>query len=650
MSLDKSKLNKDTFCMAPWTEMHFGVKKDVLPCCVYDMQNPFGSLLDTNDVTSIYNSDKAKETRNALFNGIKLKECTSCWKSEELSKNESYREFHNEYYGDYLDEVLENTNEDFSLKKITLRRLDIRFDNKCNLKCRICNSDYSTAWYADDVKLGRKPAIKTDVYKQTINSEVFDFIIGQLSNVDEIFFAGGEPLMQDGHYLILEKAIELGYQDRIRLTYNTNFSSLKYKDKDIIELWSKFEQVNIGASLDASHKQGEYQRKNIIWSEVVSNRKEIINKLPDSTFTIIPTVGILNVYNILNFHKEWVELGLLDVNRIDINLLSEPTGYNIQHLPDHHKERILKLYKNHIEWLTEYGNADKAINEFTKVINYIKIEGSFESLSHFIEYNQKLDTIREESFFEVFPEYSDLEWYIKHKMLRKMIGDDAIKTIGSLTEELRRSKEFILNLEHKRDELHALISERDSFISKTLHETGYVQELEKIREELNQKLSERDAYIAKALHEADYITELEKNREELNQKLSERDSFIAKTLHETNYVQELEQIRDELNQKLRERDSVISEALLDKDYVSELELTREQLYEQLSEKNSFIHKTLLDTNYLNEVNELKEKLSSLSKSDKTNMEDFFNKITKVTNRLTRRIKEINKETGYKSLM
>ena len=588
MSLKGKKYIKDTFCIAPWTEMHFGVQKEVLPCCKYNNQHSFGNLNHTNDLEEIYNSEKAKYIRSSLFNGNRPIECNSCWKDEELSKNQSYREFHNEYYGDYMEEALENTNNDFSLKEIKLRRLDIRFDNKCNLKCRICNSDYSTSWYMDDVKLGRKPKKKTDVYQQSISSKVFDFIIEQLKNVDEIFFAGGEPLMQDGHYLILEKAIELGYNDKIRLTYNTNFSSLKYKKKDIISLWKQFQFVNIGASLDASHKQGEYQRKNIIWSDVVENRKKIIKELPDANFNIIPTVGILNVYNILHFHKEWVELGLLDINRIDINLLSEPKGYNIQDLPEYHKERILKLYNEHIEWVKTYDNSSKAVNEFTKVINYIKKEGSFEYLSHFLEFNKKLDSIRDESFFEVFPEYSDLEWYIKYTNLVETVGDKPLETIGALNEKLSKQYEYIRKLEILRDNLNKKIAEKDSFISKTLHESNYVKELEQVRDTLNKKIAEKD-------------------------------SFISKTLIESNYVKELEQVRDSLNKKI-------------------------------AEKDSFINKTLIDSNYVNELSNIKKSLDNINKDSVDDLNSFFEDIETISNRLTSKIKKISRENGYKSIL
>ena len=48
MSLNKSKISKNTFCIAPWTEMHFGVSKEVMPCCTYDRYNPFGNLNNTD--------------------------------------------------------------------------------------------------------------------------------------------------------------------------------------------------------------------------------------------------------------------------------------------------------------------------------------------------------------------------------------------------------------------------------------------------------------------------------------------------------------------------------------------------------------------------------------------------------------------------
>ena len=587
MSLKGKKYFKDTFCIAPWTEIHFGVSKEVMPCCTYTRYNPFGNLND-GTIEEIYNSENAKLLRYKLFNGEKAKECGSCWKQEKISKNESYRQFHNEFYGKYIDKVLENTNEDFSLKSIEPKRLDIRFDNKCNLKCRICNSTFSTSWYSDEVKLGIKPKEKVDVYKESISAETMMFIVDSIPHVDEIFFAGGEPLMQDNHYKILEAAIEMGYSKNIRLTYNTNFSSLNYKNKDIISLWKNFQFVNIGASLDASYKQGEYQRKNIVWKDVVNNRKKLLKEMPDVNFEIIPTIGILNVYNILEFHREWVTKKFILPNDIKINLLTEPHAYDIRNLPKHHKDRLTKLYNEHISWLETLKSSALSINEFKKVIKYLKEDGDTEKLKEFIDYNVKLDKIREESFFDIYPEFSDLEWYLKYQTLKDDVGDKAIETIGAQKEHIKKQQEYIIEVEIERDKLNKKLAEKDSFISKTLHETGYVKELELIRDELNKKLAEKD-------------------------------SFISKTLHQTAYVAELELLRDELNKKL-------------------------------AEKDSFINKALIDTNYATEVKTLREYINQIKKIDDSNLDTFFEKIETISKRLTDNIKRVNKEHGYKSLM
>jgi len=466
MSLDKSKLNKDTFCIAPWISTHFGVHKEVMPCCKYDYFNPLDTLTNIDDVSIIYNNDNSKNLRNDLFNGIKNKSCSMCWKEEELSESESYRQFHNRVFKQSISHALKNTNDDFSLKTIKLKRLDIRFDNKCNLKCRICSSDYSTSWYSDEVKLGKKLKPISDVYNEVISPKVFDFIIEQLRNVDEIFFAGGEPLIQDGHYLILENAIKLGLEKKIRLTYNTNFSKLKYKNKNVISIWKKFKQVNIGASLDDSGDKLEYQRKNIINDDVLENIDKIKN-IPNIDFNLIPTLSIFNVYSLPNYHKEWVISKKIKLENIQINPLTHPTFYNIQNLPNHHKDRIKKIYNNHIKWIESIEPDNKSKDEFYKIINYIDdAEFNYEKIKAFLEINRNIDKIRNESFFDVYPELSDLEYFIENQMLKGDLEKSYL--------ENHKLKKTIDNIRQRwvdeRTGLNFIIKEKESFHNKKVLE------------------------------------------------------------------------------------------------------------------------------------------------------------------------------------
>lgn len=409
--------------MAPWVSAHFSVQKNVLPCCIYKMDTPFGNLSETENVFDIYNSEVAKYVRKSLFEGKKIKECNECWVSEEISNNESYRENHNLMFGQYTNDVLDNTNDDFSLKQLTLKKLDIRFDNKCNLKCRMCNSDYSTSWYKEQDLVNSISKNKyfshlseqDKAFKSSVPTSVYDFIVNQLPNIDEIFFAGGEPLIQEKHYYILEKAIEMGISKNITLTYNTNFSKLNWKEWDCIELWKKFKKVSVSASLDGSYARGEYIRKNLKWNSVITNvtkLNKVIELYPHISFGLIPTLSIMNAYNIVDFHKEWLELRYIKPDHFFVNMLHGPDYYCIKNLPEEYKLELTNLYQNHINWMNAnshlYGDMYISVHEFEKIINFMNMEGDMGKLHGIIDFTESLDTIRNEDFLKTFPEYKEL--------------------------------------------------------------------------------------------------------------------------------------------------------------------------------------------------------------------------------------------------
>jgi organic radical activating enzyme len=89
--------------------------------------------------------------------------------------------------------------------------IDIRFSNKCNYKCRICNSDYSTLWYDEEVKLGKSVLPSSKEIKVSADELKFwESFKSLLPTVKRLHFAGGEPLFMDEHYATLEHLIEVG--------------------------------------------------------------------------------------------------------------------------------------------------------------------------------------------------------------------------------------------------------------------------------------------------------------------------------------------------------------------------------------------------------------------------------------------------------
>lgn len=394
-------------CGAPFYSMYIGPDGQFAPCCLYNTLDPVGTVSNLDDLKRLYNSEEMISLRKDLIEGKKPEKCNNCWRYEEKGLN-AYREYFN---GDQLydDQIIKKSiYNDFKIDEIKIRHFDIRFSNKCNLKCRTCNSNFSSSWYADEVKLDwdfSKKKIKEIEDKESI----LDFIFSQLHNVQEIYFAGGEPLMMEEHYMILDKIIEIGRSKDIKIVYSSNFSKLKYGSWDVIKQWQHFDKVDYMGSLDGSYERGEYIRKNLIWSEVINNIERLISECPHVNFKYNPCVSLLNAYNFIDLHREWCINGYMSHEQMDVNILDHPDHLRISNLPDNHKDRLREKYNLHSQWLVKRYGWSHANDEIEKVIKFLDNDPVDGWEREFYRRQIRLDGLRNEKFFDVFTEYRDLD-------------------------------------------------------------------------------------------------------------------------------------------------------------------------------------------------------------------------------------------------
>ena len=194
----------------------------------------------------------------------------------------------------------------------------------------------------------------------------------------------------------------------VRLIYNTNFTRLKFKDLDVLELWNKFDSVSIGASLDAEGDRAEYMRKGTVWKDVVANRKRMLEVCPKVDFYISSTVGLINSLHIVDFHRNWVEAGLLKPQDFNFNLLQYPYAQRIDLLPQHFKQKVKEKYEKHIEWLRPQDHLTRATKGFQAGLDYMMRRDNSKDLQMFKTTMEKMDGIRNEKITEVFPELAEL--------------------------------------------------------------------------------------------------------------------------------------------------------------------------------------------------------------------------------------------------
>ena len=421
--IDKNKVEElvtkgKHFCVLPWIHFHAWPDKRVMPCCVADSTMPVAQVDGDQSILDMMNSERYNEIRKDMLDDIEVPECKRCFDLE-LMGTWTMRQSHNKRRGlDYVDYIAGNTQEDGALSEFEMKYMDIRFSNLCNMKCRSCGPDCSSQWAQEFVDKRGKDVFEEYFPNRKVvinNNDDQKFMVKlkpYLADVSEVYFAGGEIIITPEHYECLDYWIENGQADTIELNYTTNFSTLHgYKNKDLLEYWKKFKNIQVWASLDAHGDLAECIRKGTDWDKIVANIKKLKEELPNIQLQITPTISIWNVFKFPDFIDYMVDNGLINMTISPrFNLATNPWYANIMVLPKHVKNRLIELYR---VYQNKYGKDNVDVYNGFKMIIYNLSVGDENKggILEFKQFNDELDQFRNEKFEDLVPEIKEVyEW------------------------------------------------------------------------------------------------------------------------------------------------------------------------------------------------------------------------------------------------
>jgi radical SAM protein with 4Fe4S-binding SPASM domain len=401
-------LESNNFCMYPWVHLYVEPNGSAYPCCgtTYRNENVLGNTNHT-PMREIWNDRPMRELRLNMLNDRPSKTCSRCYE-QEAAGFFSMRNSANKHHGHHIGRV-DSTAADGTVDQFSMIYWDVRFSNLCNLRCRSCGPGFSSSWFQDQLKLApdygdkHKPLIFAGKYE----TDLWEQLIEHIDHVEQIYFAGGEPMMMDEHYRILEELERRGRFD-VRLIYNTNFTQTTLKDRYIFDYWKKFDSVAVGASLDAMGVRGEYIRKGTDWAEIEENRRVMMGVCPAVDFYISATVSILNAWHVPDFHRDWSERGLIHPRDFNVNILTDPKHYRMDIAPTGFKKEIEKKYRAHLAWLTPQDSLRRASNGYESALTFMNATDNTHMIDTFWRKTHELDSIRSERLLDIIPELKAL--------------------------------------------------------------------------------------------------------------------------------------------------------------------------------------------------------------------------------------------------
>lgn len=406
---DKQKLLKesDTFCMMPFIHMYLNTDGTALPCCTAQYDMPLGNVRNES-IVEIWNREEYKEIRRKIVNGEPVKNCKSCYlHDKESGGTNSFRQWANRDFEQFID-VVDDMAPDGTMSTMPLKYFDVRFSNICNYKCRTCGDLFSTSWAQENKKFRLAGSDKSiTIHVSNEDPGLLEQFKPHLTDMHVVYFAGGEPLITPEHYEVLEYLVE---QDstKMLLRYNSNMSVLHYKDKNVIDLWNKFEKVDLYASLDSWGTRAEYIRNGTDWPTVVSNLKKIKQEAPHVSIQFNAVISLMNVLTVTDFLDELIKEGLYDPYE------SRPTLYRAI-TPPELSMRVLDaetkaIAKDKIlNWLSKFETSPSKVDYALRdIVSYMDEDHSHlkqQALWHIDTFDKR----RNENFVETFPELK--AWY-----------------------------------------------------------------------------------------------------------------------------------------------------------------------------------------------------------------------------------------------
>ena len=295
MKIKPEEGNK-TFCIAPWTHTYLSPQSERRLCCASrEKANWATQYIDgeTADDDSVYNPGTLKEHWNSDYmNGIRkdlmagkeIPQCAVC--NGKLLNISIYRDYFTKtLFPHKVDEAFEKTDADGRTEMPPIS-FDYRIKNLCNFKCRMCGDQLSSSWESERRQMGdydaegnddfwaqkkNKPAIE-NFQRDVAEAELWEAV--KNGTIEEIYWVGGEPLMWEIHWEVMEYLVKHDLAKNVWVRYNTNFSRTTYKHWDLKEMLPHFKTVQVCASIDGVGKNVEYVRHGINWNSWIQNFKD----------------------------------------------------------------------------------------------------------------------------------------------------------------------------------------------------------------------------------------------------------------------------------------------------------------------------------------------------------------------------------------
>jgi len=249
----------DNFCVMPF--IHSFVTPNIIsPCCAYTKK------IQLNSKTQYWSSEQLKNIQQNMLDNVRDTGCNICWEKEDRGYS-SLRQHSNQIYATHIDQIKQNHRQDNPFY------LDLRLGNLCNLKCRMCTSEWSSQIAGEILDNPNEEWIDTPKQKIIeLDNDTWELLDQWIPYVRRVFMTGGEPTIIKRNLDYINKIIISGQSRNVELIFTTNATNI---NQNFIDIGKNFKSVSYNVSIDAVGELANYIRYPSNWQTINDNLKKI---------------------------------------------------------------------------------------------------------------------------------------------------------------------------------------------------------------------------------------------------------------------------------------------------------------------------------------------------------------------------------------
>ena len=420
---------KNNFCPSPWFHMRINNTGFFEYCRWQQNRDRTSNYNIENTTPQQFFQKEMSDIRQSMLQGVEIPGCQDCTIMEQHGKvsgrqrqllkiGATVSDFEKSVLSSLWMQQFRSSDQDRGITKQWPQDWQIDLGNFCNSACIFCSPHSSSRLASEFKRLHLISEVPSRAWcdDPRLLHKFIDTLIDS-PRLTYLHFIGGETLITPAFCVILQALVDHDLASKITVGFTTNLTTW---NQEIVDLLKKFQQINLGMSIECVHDLNDYVRYGSKlqrtlqlvdqWKQIAQERNWLMQ------LRITPT--ILSIWHLDTIYAYAQQHGIAVES---CNFLDEPAYLRPSVLPYEMRIQVIEKLRTTMSGMRAKNQSkivntrnphvvsDAILQDLQSYIHYLKnAPDESHRLPDMVQYIKTLESSRKNRILDYLPEYENI--------------------------------------------------------------------------------------------------------------------------------------------------------------------------------------------------------------------------------------------------